>query len=30
MILLIDKETGVQLGEITAKELTMLVDAFEE
>ena len=30
MILLIDKETGTQLGEITAQELRILVDAFEE
>jgi hypothetical protein len=30
MILLTDKENGTQLGEITAQELKLLVDAFEE
>ena len=30
MIQLIDKETGTLLGEISAQELRMLVDAFEE
>ena len=30
MIKLIDKETGAPIGEITAAELQILVDAFEE
>lgn len=30
MILLLDKETGQSIGEITAQELQILVDAFEE
>jgi hypothetical protein len=30
MILLLDKETGLTIGEITPQELQILVDAFEE
>ena len=30
MILLLDKETGQSIGEITPQELQILVDAFEE
>jgi hypothetical protein len=30
MIKLVDKETGAPIGEITAAELQILVDAFEE
>jgi hypothetical protein len=30
MIVLIDKETGDLIGEVTGRELQMLIDAFEE